>query len=170
LRRREFLQVGLAGAAMLAAVRFLDRSEAAPATNYRFLDATAIVTVAALVPVVLEGALPEEPERRARAIREIVEAFDRAVSGMSPGVQREVDQLFGILRFPPSRIALTGLWAPLEECTREEIAGFLTRWRTSRFEIQRAAYQALTQITQAAWYGNSESWAAVGYPGPPKIA
>src|SRR6185503_15015261 len=92
--RRQFIQVGLAGAALLATARLIDRSEAAPAPNHRFLDATGIVTIAALVPVVLDGALPEEPEARARAIREVVEAFDRAVSGLSEGVQREVDQLF----------------------------------------------------------------------------
>lgn len=154
---------------MLAAVRFLDRSEAAPATNHRFLDAAGVVTVAALVPIVLEGALPEAAAARARAIREVVEAFDRAVAGMGPNTQREVDQLFGILRFGPSRFALTGLWAPLEESPPEEIVAFLTRWRTSRFEIQRAGYQALSQLVQAAWYGNSESWATIGYPGPPHL-
>jgi hypothetical protein len=168
--RRQFIQVGLAGAALLATARLIDRSEAAPAPNHRFLDATGIVTIAALVPVVLDSSLPEEPEARARAIREVVEAFDRAVSGLSAGVQREVDQLFSVLRIAPMRIPLTGLWAPLEESTPEEIAAFLRRWRTSRFEIQRAGYQALSQLTQAAWYGNSDSWAAIGYPGPPPLS
>jgi hypothetical protein len=43
------------------------------------------------------------------------------------------------------------------------------RWRDSRFELQRASYRALTQLIQAAWYGNSASWAAIGYPGPPAV-
>lgn len=168
--RREFLQVGIASAALLAAVRFLDRSEAAtPAQNHRVLDDTAVVTVAALAPVVLAGALPEEPQARARAIREVVDAFDRAVSGMSATVQGEVDQLFSVLRIPPVRLAFTGLWSPIEESTPEEIATFLRRWRTSRFEIQRAGYQALTQLIQASWYGNSLSWPSIGYPGPPQV-
>jgi hypothetical protein len=80
-----------------------------------------------------------------------------------------VDQLFSVLRIAPMRIPFTGLWAPIEESTPEEIAGFLRRWRTSRFEIQRAGYQALTQLTQAAWYGNSDSWTRIGYPGPPPL-
>jgi hypothetical protein len=155
---------------VLATVRWLDDSQAAPAPNHRILDAPSVVMVAAFVPVVLAGSLPEEVEARARAIREVVEAFDRAVSGLNPAVQGEVDQLFSILRFAPSRIAFTGLWSPVEESSAEEVAAFLTRWRHSRFEIQRAGYQALTQLIQAAWYDNPSSWAAIGYPGPPKLA
>ena len=167
--RRQFIKVGLAGAAVLAAVRWLESPQAAPATDYRFLDASGVAMVAALVPVVLTGSLPEEAEARARAVREVVEAFDRAVAGLSAAVQKEVDQLFSVLRFPPTRLAFTGLWAPVEESSHDEIAEFLTRWRRSRFDIQRAGYQALTQLIQAAWYGNPPSWAAIGYPGPPAL-
>ena len=170
LTRRQFIKVGLAGAAVLAAVRWLERPQASPALNHRFLDASGIVMVAAFVPVVLAGSLPEETQARARAILDVVDAFDRAVAGLSPAVQKEVDQLFGILRFPPARLAFTGLWSPVEEASSEEIATFLTRWRRSRFDIQRAGYQALTQLIQASWYDNPASWAAIGYPGPPRLA
>lgn len=167
--RRQFIQVGLAGAAVLATVRWLASPQAAPAADFRFLDTAGVAMVAAFVPVVLAGSLPEETQARARAVREVVEAFDRAVAGLRPAVQKEVDQLFGILRFPPARLAFTGLWAPVEESSHEEIAAFLTRWRRSRFDIQRAGYQALTQLIQAAWYGNASSWAAIGYPGAPAL-
>src|SRR5688572_30846363 len=63
--RRRFLQVGVAGVAVLALAKALDR----PAPNAHL--------VAALVPVVLAGALPEAGPARAAAIREVVEAFDR---------------------------------------------------------------------------------------------
>jgi len=90
--------------------------------------------------------------------------------GLTPAVQKEVEQLFSVLRFAPSRLAFTGLWQPIEEAPPEEIAAFFTRWRHSRFEIQRAGYQALTQLVQASWYDNPTSWAAIGYPGPPKLS
>jgi hypothetical protein len=115
------------------------------------------------------GALPTETGARKRAIAETVAGFDRAVSGLSPAVQKEVDELFAILRFAPARFMFTGLWSSLEESSPEDIAAFLTRWRYSHFDIQRAGYQALTQLLQAAWYGNPASWAAIGYPGEPVI-
>ena len=167
--RRQLLKVGIAGGLVLAGARWLDRPQAMAAANFRFLDERSASAAAALIPVVLDGALPKDAAPRKRAIDETVEAFDRAVAGLSPAVQKEVDELFSILRFPPIRLMFTGLWSPLEESSAQEIAEFLTRWRHSRFEIQRAAYQAITQLIQAAWYGNSASWAAIGYPGAPRI-
>jgi hypothetical protein len=168
--RRQFIKVGLAGALVFAAARWLDRPGAiAAAPGYQFLDANTASVAAALIPVVLAGALPAEAAARARAIEETTGAFDRAVAGLSPAVRGEVDQLFSILRFAPARLMFTGLWAPVEEASAEDIAAFLKRWRTSSFEIQRAGYQALTQLLQAAWYGNSASWAFIGYPGAPAI-
>lgn len=168
--RRQFIQVGIAGALLFAAARWLDRPPAAAASaRTGFLDERNAAAVAALVPVVLAGSLPAEAAARRTAIEEVVGAFDRAVAGLSPAVQKEVEELFAILRFGPARLMLTGLWSPLEESKPEDIAAFLTRWRRSRFEIQRAGYQALTQLLQAAWYGNPASWAPIGYPGAPRI-
>jgi hypothetical protein len=168
--RRTFLKVGIASGLVLAGTRWLDRPQAVAASNFRFLDERGAAALGALVPVVLEGSLPREAAARARSIEEVVEAFDRAVSGLSASVQKEVDELFTLLRFAPARLMFTGLWSPLEESPAKDIAAFLTRWRHSRFEIQRAGYQAMTQLIQAAWYGNGASWAAIGYPGAPTIA
>jgi hypothetical protein len=170
ITRRQFVQVGIAGAAVLAAARWLDRPQALAAVppTFRFLDERTAVVVGALVPVVLTT-LPIEPAARARALEETVAGFDRAVAGLSQAVQKEVDELFSILRFAPARLMFTGLWTSLDECAPADIAAFLTRWRFSSFEIQRAAYQAITQLIQAAWYGNPASWADIGYPGAPQL-
>lgn len=167
--RREFIKVGIAGAALLAAAHFAVRPRAAPARSFRVLDAQSAAIVGALVPVVLAGALPDEGEPRARALREALEAFDRAVSRLAPAIQAELGQLFDFLAFTPTRVAFTGVWTPLDEARPEEIKAFLTRWRSSRFDLQRVSYEALTQLIQASWYGNSISWAAIRYPGPPEL-
>jgi hypothetical protein len=169
LSRRRFLQVGLAGAAVLVAARLLERSPAGPSTPFRVLDARSAGVVAALVPAVLAGALPADAPGRALAIREVVEAFDRAVSGLSPSVQVEIDDLLGVLRFAPTRIALAGVWTAWDEADAAAVAAFLARWRDSRFDLLRAGYQALTQLLQAAWYGNPRAWPAIGYAGPPAL-
>ena len=169
--RRQFIKVGIAGGLVLAGVRFLDRPQAeAASTGFTFLDARSASAVAALVPVVLAGTLPSNAAARAQAIQATVAGFDRAVAGLSAAVQKEVDELFSILRFAPARLMFTGLWAPLEEASSDDIAAFLKRWRHSRFDIQRAGYQAITQLLQAAWYGNPASWPHIGYPGAPQVA
>jgi hypothetical protein len=170
LTRRRFLQVGLAGAAVLATTRALGKRAYAPATPHRFLEGDAASLVGALAGVVLAGALPPSPTARSEALREVVDAFDRAVSGLAPAIRDEIGQLLGLLRFRPARYAFTGIWAPLHEAPPAEIAAFLARWRESRFDLLRAGYQAITQLLQAAWYDNPRAWPAIGYPGPPALA
>lgn len=152
--RRRFLQVGLAGTAVLATAGW-------------FAMRPRPGVVEALVPVILAGSLPPAPAQAA-AVREVAEAFHRAVAGLAPEVQREIRQLLGMLAFLPTRLAFTGMATPLQEASPAEIARFLSAWRTSRFDLLRAGYQALTQLMQAAWYDNPMSWKAIGYPGPPR--
>ncbi len=167
--RRQFIKVGLAGAALFAAARYLDQPSAARTGDYRVLDEDAAKIMRALIPVVLAGSLSADETERARTVVDVLAAFDRAVSGLAPAVQEELGQLFSFLHFAPSRLAFAGLWAPVDETPREELKAFLTRWRHSRFDLQRQSYEALTQLVQASWYDNPASWKAIGYPGPPAV-
>lgn len=166
--RRQFLVVGLAGAGVLAAARLLDHGGAAR-SPLRVLAARDARIVHALVPVVLAGALPLAPDARADAVREVVEAFERAVSGLDPAVQEEIADLFSLLGFAPTRLLFTGITSAWEDASEAEVRAFLERWRTSRFDLLRAGYQAIAQLLVASWYGNPASWARIGYPGPPAL-
>jgi hypothetical protein len=166
LGRRRFIQAGAAGAVLLALVALVDRPRAQASTRLRNLDARGVELLRALIPVVLAGALPTGPERPA-AIAETIEAFDRALSGLEPEIQGEIAQMLSLLLFPPTRIAVAGVGSPWSEASAQEVAEFLRGWRESRSELKRSGYRALTQLLQAAWYGNTRSWAAIGYPGPP---
>jgi hypothetical protein len=170
LSRRQFLKVGLVSGAVLAGAGwFALRGGWKPAGGYRWLDARSSAIVTALVPAILEGSLPSGEPGRSVAVREVVAAFDRAVSGLSPAVQREIAELFSLLGVAAGRFIVAGVRSPWAEATGDEISAFLRRWRTSRFDLLRVAYQALTQLVIAAWYGNPASWAAIGYPGPPSL-
>jgi hypothetical protein len=168
--RRQFLKVGLAGGAVLAAVGWFGSRPKEPRSLAGALDERAMGIVAALVPVVLDGVLPRGTDERRIAIRETAEAFGRAVSGLAPAVQEEIAQLFSLLGMPLTRVLLAGMLTPWDQASSADIARFLDRWRTSRFDLLRAGYQALTRLLQASWYGNSASWALLGYPGPPSLA
>ena len=156
--RRQFIQAGLGGSALLLAAGCAK----GPGSNAEVLRA--------LVPVVLAGALPTEARARADAIGETVEAFDRAVGGLAPAIQDEIGDLLALLAFPPTRIAVAGLWARWSEASAADIGAFLDGWRASRFELKRSGYRALTQLIQGSWYDNPRAWALIGYPGPPAIA
>ena len=168
--RRQFLKAGLAGGAILAGAGWwaLQRPRAR-APGLAWLDESSAPIVAAIIPAILDGALPEDAPARAAASREVLEAVDRAVAGLAPEVQAEIAQLFAMLSLAPLRVALAGVVPRWEDATPAQASAFLARWRASPFALLRAAGQALCQLVIAAWYGNPASWAAIGYTGPPPL-
>lgn len=121
--------------------------------------------LAAIGPVMLAGSLPPGDD----ALRAFFEGFDTAVAGLTPSVQAEIAQLFTILRVAPLRMLATGVMRPWHRANRDEIASFLNAWRYSGIAQLRSAYDALHQLSYAAWYGNPRSWPQTGYPGPPNL-
>jgi hypothetical protein len=176
LTRRQFLQAGIAGGALLLAVRAAYGPFSAdpvvaedPSFDYAVLRGKDRSVLAGVVPVMLAGALPAEGGERERAIVEVIRGVDRAVSGLPPSVQEEVAQLFALLGFPVTRRLLAGVGSPWLEASAKSVQGFLARWRGSRFALLRSAYAALHELIMAAWYGNPAAWPRIGYPGPPAI-
>jgi hypothetical protein len=176
LNRRTFIFAGVAGSAALIAAHWLrkgndERAHLTPEiVPLAQLDAGAPAIVAAVVPVLLAGALPLDPVSRTDAINETVNNVARAVSGLPPAAQHELGELFALLDFAPARIALTGLTTGWAQANENDVAAFLDRWHASRFLLLRSAYDALHQLVFAAWYGNPRSWPAIGYAGPPALS
>ncbi len=175
LSRRTFILAGVAGGAALVAAHWLRRETVGPPVapeiaSLARLDPGAPAIVAAVVPVLLVGALPIEQVARNSAVTATVANVALAVAGLPPAAQRELSQLFALLDFVPARIALTGVTTEWTHASESDVAAFLERWRASRFTLLRSAYGALHQLVFAAWYGNPESWPAIGYSGPPALS
>lgn len=160
ISRRAWIGSGIA-AALLAAAGFAYEQQ--PEDGDRAI-------VAALAPVMLEGALPSEGTARTQALLSVERGFDVAVAGLTPSVQRELARLFTLLRFAPARMAATGVMHPWHLASHDEIRRFLTNWRYSGNATLRSGYDALHALVLAAWYGGDASWERIGYPGPPHVA
>jgi len=166
--RRRVLFTGLAGAAALAAARWLQpvpvRFDASGAAA---LSADGADIMRALVPVLLDGALPAQASERNAAVEETVEAIATAIAGLPPATRQELDALFASLAFTPVRIAVAGIDEPWRDASRAQAGAFLARLQKSRWAVKRAVYEALHQLVFAAWYANPRAWPSIGYPGPP---
>ena len=174
ITRRTFLVAGIAGSAALAAAYWWrDRRGYPPVpatgTPRAGLDPDAKAVMAAIVPALLDGALPTDRTGRAAAVEETLAAVAVAINDLPPAAQQEISQLFALLAFAPARIALARVNSPWGAAAPGEVAGFLDRWRDSGWKLQRSAYDALHQLVFAAWYGNPRSWPAIGYDGPPVL-
>lgn len=174
LTRRELIHTGLGGLALLAlggcarpgtaSGRFDD-----PGYAYQVLSGGDRELVAAVGAVILAGALPPDAAAHGVAMVQVVRGVDVAVAGLPPGVQSEIGQLFGLLKFPITRSVAAGVWSSWENASATAVADFLTRWRFSGVALFRTGYLALHQLVMASWYGNGASWERIGYPGPPAV-
>ena len=167
--RRTFLIAGVVGAAGLATVAWWRRTSVTGAGSRAALGADGEAILTAIVPVMLDGALPNASDERQRAIAETLDNLERAVTGLPPRAREELAQLFALLSVPPARLALTRLPGSWNAASATDVRGFLERLRASRFALLRSAYDAFQQLIFAAWYANPRSWAAIGYGGPPRI-
>jgi hypothetical protein len=167
--RRRILFAGISGAAALAAIRWLQPSPAVRVMAEPGLTADGEDVMRALIPAFLDGALPDARGPRHVAIDATVAAVAEAIRGLPPIARGELGALFALLAFAPVRVALAGVSGSWRTADVADANAFLERLRASRWPQKRAIYDALHQLTFAAWYANPAAWPAIGYPGPPRL-
>lgn len=173
LTRRQFIKTGIAGGVLLAAAALLqkplDRAGKQALVAGNPLDPSLRTVVRAVAPVILQGAFPAADPERAAALERITKGVALAVGALSAASQKEVAELFALLAFAPTRIAVAGLTPTWEQASAGEIEAFLKRWQHSRLDLLKSGYQALHDLVFGAWYADPQSWMAIGYAGPPAL-
>jgi len=173
ITRRTFIKTGIAGATLLALAaafqRPLDRAGKQALVAGNPLDASLATVVRAVAPVILQGAFPAGEPQRALARERIARDVATAVSALGAGAQQEVAELFALLAFAPTRIAVAGVATAWDQAGASEIEAFLRSWQHSRVDLLKSGYQALHDLVLGAWYADPQNWGAIGYPGPPSL-
>jgi len=168
--RRYFLFLAVTGAVALGATRWLQPTlTAAGIEESGRLSPAAADVMRALVPAFLDGALPAASQERAAAVEQTVAGVATAIAGLPPAARDELATLFVLLALPPMRFLFAGIDGTWGDASPTQAAAFLARLQRSRWALKRAAYDALHQLTMAAWYADSRTWEAIGYPGPPTL-
>jgi hypothetical protein len=182
--RRSFLKAGLGGTLFLGTVSLGaglsgcdsqpagSRPEQArggePAYRFGFLTNDDIVMLQALVPAVIAPALLQK-DRLPAVTAETIRGIDTGILRFSTATRQEIRQLFDLLTFGPSRLAVARIWS-WENASQTDAAAFLERWRTSNIGLFNKGYIAITKITNVAFYGDAANFAVSGYAGPPDWA
>ena len=168
--RRRVIFVGIGGAVAAGAAVLLPRlggSGVAP-------EGTAIVSehadmLRAVAAALLGSALPTETDARARELSRVVAATGALITNLPPLTRKEINDLFGLLAVKPARVLLgySGDWAGADIAA---VATFLIGLRDSSIGLKQQAYFALHDLLIGSFYAEPSTWAATGYPGPPKLA
>jgi len=93
---------------------------------------------------------------------------DVILSRAGEDVRKELKQLLGLFENGLAGFLFGGRTKPFTQLAPEAQDDVLREWRDSRLELRRTGYQALRTLVGAAYYSSKDSYAAVGYPGPPE--
>src|SRR4051812_3678534 len=95
--RRAFLKVGVLAALALAAGGAVYRATQRGAGRRFVLDGEARAILEAIVPAMLDGALPLDPAARSAAIGAASARVHNAILALPLATQKEIADLFGLL-------------------------------------------------------------------------
>ena len=168
MRRRGLLKIGVASTALVAAAG-VGFSWVPPAWNASRLSADGRGLFEAVARVVLQGALPSDPQLQALALQTHLERIEETIRGLPRPLQDELALLLRILNSPPGRMALTGLAQPWQKASSTDVQAALQMLRLSSLDLRVQTYQALRDITYASFFADRSTWAALGYAGPVEL-
>lgn len=165
MKRRTLLVVG-AGVGTLLALAGGTLALLEPGLRGGRLSAGGREMFAAVARGVLSDLLPADPAARAAAIEAHLGRLDDTFAGLPPPLQDEIQELVTLLASAPGRLALAGLRPTWAQADAAAVQAMLQDLRTSSLALRQQVYHALRNLTNAAWFADRSSWAAIGYPGP----
>ena len=169
MQRRTLLKLGV-GATVTLAVLGGGAALLRPGLVDGKMTEPAQTLMRAVAEAVLEGSLPADASARATALDAHLERLQGLVLGFPPATRDELSQLLALLTTAPGRLAIGALSQDWPQAGVRSVQAALQAMRTSRLAIRLQVYQALRDLTNAAYYADAGTWTLLGYPGPRALA
>lgn len=169
MQRRALLKLGLVSAAGLALAGVTIGQLQPGVTAEGRLTQSGRSLFAAIAPVVLDNSLPTVPAQREATLLAHLDRLDIVIGAFPRTTREELSQLLAVLATLPGRWSLAGLRVPWEEAGLEDVLTALQSMRVSRLSLRQQAYQALRDLTNAAYFGAPSVWHLLDYPGPQAV-
>lgn len=165
--RRGFLKKGLLGGVVLAlgggGWLFSRPSAATPAPEgLKVLSAREYAVMHALV----QRFVPAHARFPSPELLNTTVACDAIFAMTEEVTQGEVKQLLMLFENALPNFLFAGRTKPFTQLDVDEQDKVLAEWRDSKLTLRRTGYNALRGTVMAAYYGNKDTWSAVGYGGP----
>ncbi|WP_108945481.1 TAT leader-containing periplasmic protein [Shewanella halifaxensis] len=164
MERRTFITTALAGTACLAlGVNYYSTSDISVS---RQQDSKHRLLFSVLVPVFLDGALPDVAALKRDAINRTLDTIEHTISILPLDTKAEIEQLLEMLEGRLGLLILTGSVTPLMMRNQAELVDMLQSWRSSYLDLMVTAYQGLREIVMASYYASPEHWSRLHYAKP----
>jgi hypothetical protein len=164
MERRTLLKLGLAGGLVMAAGAGLV-ALVKPGRQAGRLTAPGRAFYAAVARGVLGPLVPVDPAAASPVLEAHLRRLEQTIASMPPGVQAEIDELTTLASSAPGRLALIGLTVPWDDASPAEVEAALQTLRRSSIALRQQVYQALRELTTAAFFADAATWTLLGYGG-----
>jgi hypothetical protein len=162
MQRRTFLTGAFVGTAALAlGVNLYPSKVEAPAE-----DLYSRLLFSVLVPVFLDGMLPEVAKPREIVINRTLDAISEAIKVLPSEQQQELAELLGQLESRLGLLLLSGSVTPLIMRQPQQLVSMLESWRFHYLQLLQTAYLGLRELVMASYYACPEHWGGIGYAKP----
>lgn len=162
MQRRTFLTTSLVGTAALA----LGVNFALPENIDAMSDDKHGVIFSVIVPVIMDGALPEIESLKQAAIFRTIEAIHNTMAVLPRAQIEELKQLLDMLESRLGLLILTGSMTPLMMRSPADLIEMLDGWRDSAMVLFQHAYIGLRELVMASFYACPEHWVELNYAKP----
>ncbi|MCK8047236.1 TAT leader-containing periplasmic protein [Shewanella sp. 1CM18E] len=164
MERRTFITTAIAGTACLAlGVNYYSADDIGVNKE---LDNNHRLLLSVLLPVFLDGALPDVAALKRDALHRTLDAIEHTISILPLDTKAELEQLFEMLEGRLGLLILTGSVTPLMMRNQSELVDMLQSWRTSYLDLMVTAYQGLRELVMASYYSSPEHWSRLHYAKP----
>lgn len=92
---------------------------------------------------------------------------DAFLAPLPPGDAKDLKQLLALFDNALFSFVTGGPATPFTRMDAAAQDAHLRAWQTSRLAIRRTGFQAMKRLCCAVYFGSPETYASVGYPGPP---
>ncbi len=170
-QRRSVLKVGLFGTAVLAlgggtALFFRPgKTFEVPAEGLLALSPREYAVVMALA----SRMVPATDKFPAVEAMRVGFNADRILTKVDDTALKEMKQLLNLFENALPNLLFGLRFSPFTQMAATEQDAVIAEWMASGLEVRRTGYAALRGLVLAAYFVKPETWAAVGYPGPPKF-
>ncbi|UCX05921.1 TAT leader-containing periplasmic protein [Shewanella glacialimarina] len=162
MKRRTFLTGAFAGTAVLALGINLYPSDPIAIGG----DSQYRVLFSVLIPVLLDGALPEVASQRKLAIDTTIDAIQASIDVLPTDQQAELSELLALLESRLGLLILTGSMTPLMMRSPVDLTNMLEAWRFHYLDMVQTAYLGLRELILASYYATPAHWGKLGYAKP----
>ncbi|MCG9697530.1 TAT leader-containing periplasmic protein [Shewanella sp. Isolate11] len=164
MKRRTFLLTALAGTGALALG--VNLYHPPHVGVIKSLDRENRLLFSVLIPVLLDGALPQTESLRLAAQNRTLDAITNMIEELPRESRDELGQLIELLESRLGLLLLTGNMTPLLLRSPQALAEMLETWRSSYLDMMVLAYQGLRELVIASYYACPEHWSQINYEKP----